>query len=203
MRKIAALYSGHAPQYRTFHEPKIAQYLEKIIYLPRFEEVELDGMDVLIVPSRLHAKLMQKVIPAIQRFADKGGIVVAFGPQPLNWLPKQNWEERETNFWWWLEPGADSGLRMVAPDYPLFRDGHLDEAGCTWHQHGVFHLSEGMQSLIDMKDGGSLFYIDKVNTNGTWIVTTLDPEYHFGSYFMPATEKFLEGFMPWLAAGEI
>lgn len=54
-----------------------------------------------------------------------------------------------------------------------------------------------------MKDGGSLMYVDKVSTNGTWIVTTLDPDFHFGSYFMPATEHFLMGFIPWLASGEI
>lgn len=203
MRKIAVLYSGHAPHYRTFHEPKIAQYIEKVIYLPHFEEQNLEGMDVLIVPSQLHNKLLLAAVPAIKRFADAGGVVVAFGPQPWEWIPNQKWESRPTNFWWWLEQGADSGLRMVAPDYPLFRDGHLTEAACTWHQHGVFHLQEGMQSLIDMKDGGSLMYVDKVGSKGTWIVTTLDPDFHFGSYFMPATEKFLEGFLPWLAFGEI
>ena len=37
MRKIAVIYSGHAPHYRTFHEPKYAQYIEKLIYLPEFE----------------------------------------------------------------------------------------------------------------------------------------------------------------------
>jgi hypothetical protein len=31
-------------------------------------------------------------------------------------------------------------------------------------------------------------------------VSTLDPLSHFGSHFMPATERFLDGFLPWLAA---
>ncbi|QCR33599.1 hypothetical protein [Lysinibacillus sp. SGAir0095] len=203
MRKIATLYGGHAPHFRTFHEPKINQYLEKIIYLPHFRETDLVDMDILIVPSQLHLELLLDAAPAIHRFAELGGIVVAFGPQPIDWIPNQNWELRPTNFWWWLEDGADSGLRLVAPEYPLFRDSFLDIAKCTWHQHGVFHLSEGMESLIDMKDGGSLLYVDKVSTNGTWIVTTLDPDFHFGSYFMPATEQFLMGFIPWLASGEI
>ncbi|MER1998425.1 MAG: hypothetical protein ABS882_01520 [Lysinibacillus sp.] len=203
MRKIAVIHGGHAPHYRTFNEPKFNQYIEKLIYQRDFQESDLEGIDVLIVPSQLHLETLLSIEPAINRFADKGGIVVAFGPQPKQWLPKQNWELRETNFWWWLEEGADSGLRMVAPNYPLFRDGHLNESACTWHQHGVFHLEEGMESLIDMKDGGSLMYVDKVNTAGTWIVTTLDPDFHYGSYFMPATEKFLDGFFPWLANGEI
>ncbi|MDM5334989.1 hypothetical protein QUF56_17475 [Ureibacillus composti] len=203
MRKIAALYGGHAPHYRTFHEPKINQYIEKVIYLPRFKETDLDEIDVLMVPSQLHLKLFENIVPAIHEFVDRGGIVVAFGPQPIKWIPNQKWESRPTNFWWWLEPGADSGLRLVAPEYPLFRDGHLNLEACTWHQHGVFHLEEGMESIIDMKDGGSLLYVDKISSKGTWIVTTLDPDFHFGSYFMPATELFLEGFMPWLASGEI
>ena len=203
MRRIAAMYSGHAPHFRTFHEPKINQYLARIIYLPRFQESDLEDIDVLIVPSQLHHQLLLNAVPAILRFADRGGIVVAFGPQPWEWIPNQQWEMRPTNFWWWLEPGADSGLRLAAPEYPLFRDGHLTIQACTWHQHGVFHLKEGMQSLIDMKDGGSLLYVDKVSTKGTWIVTTLDPDFHFGSYFMPATEHFLVGFIPWLASGEI
>ena len=29
------------------------------------------------------------------------------------------------------------------------------------------------------------------------IVSTLDPFYHHGSNFMPATTKFLDGFLPW------
>lgn len=203
MRKIATLYSGHAPHYVTFYTPKFNQFLNKIIYLPDFNEQDLDGMDVLIVPSQLHNKYLLAAAPAIRRFADNGGIVVAFGPQPWSWIPSQKWESRPTNFWWWLEDNADSGLRMQDLNYPLFRDGFLNEDACTWHQHGVFHLQEGMQSLIDMKDGGSLLYVDKVSSNGTWIVTTLDPDFHFGSYFMPATEKFLDGFLPWLAFGEI
>jgi hypothetical protein len=46
--------------------------------------------------------------------------------------------------------------------------------------------------------GGAVFYIDRVSTAGTLIVTCLDPLWHFGSYFMPATERFLDGFFPWL-----
>lgn len=203
MRKISVLYGGQAPHYVTYHTPKFNQYLHKIIYLPEFSEQDLAGTDVLVAASQLHSGCLLDTAPAIIRFADRGGTVVAFGPQPRQWIPNQDWEERPTDFWWWLEENADSGLRMAAADYPLFRDGYLTLADCTWHQHGVFHLKEGMRPLIDMKDGGSLMYVDKVSTGGTWIVTTLDPDFHFGSYFMPATERFLEGFFPWLALGEI
>ena len=137
----------------------------------------------------------------IQGFADNGGIVVVFGPQPWEWIPNQKWEERETNFWWWLEKDADSGIRLTSPENDLFN--YITLADATWHQHGVYWPVEGAEKLISTVDGGAVLYIDKVSSKGTWIVTTLDPDYHFGSYFMPATERFLDGFLPWLANGKI
>ena len=106
-------------------------------------------------------------------------------------------EERETNFWWWLEKDAKSGLELTKPEHDLFNYITLNDA--TWHQHGVFWPPAGTDVLISTEDGGAVLYVDKVSTKGTWIVTTLDPDYHFGSYFMPATERFLDGFFPWLA----
>lgn len=201
MRKIAVIYSGNAAHYRTFHEAKYAQYIEALLYLPDFQEADLDRFDVLIVPSQLNNRLLLQAKEKIDAFAEKGGIVVAFGPQPWEWLPNQNWEERPTNFWWWLEENAQSGLFLANPSYPLFQYISLEDA--TWHQHGVFWPPEQVDKLITTEDGGAVLYVDKVSTNGTWIITTLDPDYHFGSYFMPATERFLDGFFPWIAVGEV
>lgn len=201
MRKIAVIYSGNASHHRTFTEPRYKQYIDSLIYLPDFLNTSLEGVEVLFVPSQLNEKLLMKAKEKIIDFAQAGGIVVAFGPQPWEWLPNQKWEERETNFWWWLEKDAESGLVLAEPTYDLFNYITLEDA--TWHQHGVFWPVEGAQKLITTEDGGAVMYVDKVSTNGTWIITTLDPDYHFGSYFMPATERFLDGFIPWLAKGEM
>lgn len=201
MRKIAAIYSGHASHYRTFHEPKYNQYIDRLIYLREFQQVSLDEYDVLIVPSQLHGGLLLEAKDNIYAFAERGGIIVAFGPQPWEWLPNQHWEERETNFWWWLDPRAHSGLVLNKPDHPLFK--YITLSDCTWHQHGVFWPPQGAEILISTEDGGAVLYIDKVSTKGTWLITTLDPDYHYGSYFMPATERFFDGLFPWLSKGEI
>lgn len=201
MRTIAVIYSGNGPHHRTFNEPKYRQYIQELIYLPEFQNTSLEGYDVLIVPSQLNERLLLESKGKIYDFAQGGGIVVAFGPQPWEWIPNQKWEDRETNFWWWLEKGATSGLVLTAPDYDLFNYITLSDA--TWHQHGVFWPIEGTNNLISTEDGGAVLYVDKVSTQGTWIITTLDPEYHFGSYFMPAAERFLDGFLPWLANGEV
>lgn len=202
MRKIGVIYSGNESHYRTFHEPKFNQYIERIIYHPHFLETEIDDLDVLIVPSQLNNRLLLNSVEKIHLFAERGGIVVAFGPQPWNWLPEQQWEERPTNFWWWLDNGASSGLVLQKPTHPMFAD-YLTLADCTWHQHGVFWPPKNAEILITTEDGGAVLYIDSVSTNGTWIITTLDPDFHFGSYFMPATERFFEGFFPYLAYGKL
>ena len=201
MRKIAVIYSGNSSHHRTFNEPKYRQFLTELIYFPTFLETPIDQFDVLLVPSQLNETLLLQAKEKIHAFAEKGGTVVAFGPQPWEWLPNQKWEERETNFWWWLEKGAKSGLVLSAPENDLFK--YITLADATWHQHGVFWPIAGTETLIATEDGGSVMYLDKVSTAGTWIITTLDPDYHFGSYFMPATERFLDGFLPWLANGEI
>lgn len=199
MRKIAVIYSGHASHYRTFHEPKFAQYIEKLIYLPDLENTDLDPFDVLIVPSQLNSNLLLKSAKKIHKFADNGKTVVALGPQPWEWIPNQKWEHRPTNFWWWLEENADSGLRVKNENHPFFDYFTLEDS--SWHQHGVFWPPSNATTLISTIDNGSVLYIDEVSTNGTWIITTLDPDYHFGSYFMPSAERFLEALFPWLSVG--
>ncbi|MCR8631673.1 hypothetical protein [Paenibacillus radicis (ex Xue et al. 2023)] len=199
MRKIAALYGGTSHDYRSLNEPKYKQYLHEIIYLPEFENTSLDGIDVLLVPSQLHLGLLMAAKNKIWEFAENGGTVIALGSQPKTWIPGQNWEFRPTNFWWWLDKEAGSGLILSKPEHDLFQYITLEDA--TWHYHGVFWPPEGSEVLISTEDTGAILYIDKVSTAGTWIVTTLDPEYHYGSYFMPATERFLDGFLPWVAKG--
>lgn len=201
MRKIGVIYSGNEVHYNTFYEPKFQQYIHKLIYLPEFHNASLDELDVLIVPSQLHLPLLLKAAPKIHDFANQGKIVVAFGPQPQEWLPNQNWEERPTNFWWWLEKNAKSGLGTNLHEHDFFN--YIPIGNAIWHQHGVFWPPDGCEKVITAEDGGAFLYIDRVSTKGTWIITTLDPDYHFGSYFMPATERFLEGFFPYLAIGKI
>lgn len=202
MRKIAVLYSGSSHHHRTYKTSEFAQHIHTRIPARQFATTDLSEFDVLLIPSQTHTGILAQNIDKIYDFANSGKIVVTFGPPHAEWLPKHNWEFRPTNFWWWLEPGADSGLRLPGADHDLFTN-YLTLDDATWHQHGVFWPSEGCETLVSTEDGGAVLYIDRVNTNGIWVNTTLDPDFHYGSYFMPATERFLRGFLPWLQRGEI
>ncbi|TNJ63215.1 hypothetical protein FE784_26480 [Paenibacillus hemerocallicola] len=201
MRKVAAIYGGNSHQHRTFTEPKYRRWLHGLIYLPELPHSSLDAYDVLLIPSQLHHRLLAESRGSISAFADRGGIVAAFGAQPHDLLPAHNWEFRPTNFWWWLDKEAKSGLVLNRPGHDLFR--YITLADATWHYHGVFSPPEGAEVLIGLEEGGAILYVDRVTTPGTLIMTTLDPEFHYGSYFMPATERFLDGFLPWLAEGKL
>lgn len=134
---------------------------------------------------------------AIADFLQRGNTVVAMGNTAAHtWLPQVQWHDRPVNFWWWTEPGADSGLRVADAQHSLWQ--HLSLADATWHQHGFFVPPPGARSVIDKLGQGSILYEDCVSTPGRMLVTSLDPCYHHGSYFMPATTRFLRGFLPWL-----
>lgn len=199
-QRIAAVDGGTYYHQATLHDPALRHYFDRLIYAQDLPTVALDDVDILYVSARQDPELMVTAARTIRCFLDSGKTVVALGEsQSERWLPGVQWFPREVNFWWWLTPGADSRLRNVQPEHPVWQ--HISLPDATWHQHGFFTLPEGCRSLIDHADGGSIFYEDNVTTPGRMILTTLDPCYHHGSYFMPATTRFLQGFLPWLHAG--
>ncbi len=212
MRRVLAVYGGSAAHHRALHEPKYAKWLVGTVYLPDLPEVDLPEYDVLLVPERLHAGKLHAARPRMLEALEHGRTVVVFGEQsvygehPRGWLPGIDWAHTPTNYWWWLDRTATSGLHAHLPQHDLWRYLGLEDA--TWHHHGVLQPPEGAQVLVthdepDVTGGGAVLYVDEVSTPGTLVVTTLDPMSHFGSYFMPATERFLDGFLPWLAEGEL
>jgi hypothetical protein len=202
-RGLAAVYGGSAWHHRALTEPKYARHLTGgLLYLPDLADTDLTGHPGLLIPERLHRGLLTRAAPRILELLDAGGTVAAFaGGEPVpEFLPGVRWQHRPTNFWWWLEPGADLGLRTPIPEHPLFE--RLAMRDCTWHYHGVLDPPDGAEVLVTLPGGEALLYVDRVSTPGTLVVSTLDPLSHYGGYFMPATERFLDGFLPWLA-GEV
>lgn len=196
MTSLAALYGGTAPQRRTFVESKYARFFDEVVHLFDLAETDIDSFDGLVIPSRLHIDRRNTHAEQLREFLECGGNVITFGQQPDPWLPEVEWTHRPTNFWWWLEPEGDSGLRFPRTDHAFFDRVLPDD--CVWHFHGSFDPPEGAEVLISDDEGGAVLYIDGETWPGQTLVTTLDPTYHFGSHFMPATDRFLSGLLPWL-----
>lgn len=200
-RRIGVIYSGTSHHIRSYKTGEFAKHISKIIPVRNLATASFDDIDVLIVPSQTNMNAFLPYKQRVEEFADQGGIVVSFGHQNEQWLDEK-WELRPTNFWWWLEQDANSGLVLTGGEHDLFKN-YITLADATWHQHGVYWPGEGTETLVATEDGGSVLYIDRTKSKGTWIITTLDPDFHYGHYFMPATERFLRGFLPWLEQGEI
>ncbi|UOM35068.1 hypothetical protein [Acuticoccus sp. I52.16.1] len=200
MNRIAALDAGTYYHHRTLYEDRYRTAFDEIIYAPRLDEADLSALDVLIVSCRTDPAVLVPQRRTIADFLAAGGTVVAMGSTgPHQWLPGVVWHDTETNFWWWKE-GGSLGLAIAAPDHPLFRAISLDDA--TWHYHGYFEPPAGAVPLISAEGRGPILYEDRVTTAGAMIVTSLDPMYHHGSHFMPATTRFLDGFLPFLRTYE-
>jgi hypothetical protein len=201
MKSIAFIDGGTYYHHATYHDPELARYFAASIYAPELNDTDLAPFDCLYVASRQEAEFLVRAKRSFDAFLAAGKTVVVMSDTCAeDWVPGVRWQPAPVNFWWWLTPGADSGLRLAAPDHSLVQAVGLD--AFTWHQHGYLLPPAGAVSLVDLASGGSVFYEDRVSTPGRLLVSTLDPCYHHGSYFMPATTRFLRGFLPWLAADD-
>ncbi len=195
--RIAAIDGGMSYHQVALNDARWAHLIDTRLYLPEMASVALSAFDVVIATCRSNPELLAPLRRQFLRFLDNGGTVVAFaGTGPERWLPGVEARAVPTNYWWWLEGDADSGLRAANEDHSIYSALTLKDF--TWHHHARFKPPPGALSLVDHVTGGSIFYEDQISTRGRMLVTSLDPFFHHGSYFMPATTCFLEAFLPWL-----
>ncbi|MWL90421.1 hypothetical protein [Cupriavidus sp. SW-Y-13] len=198
--RIAFVDGGTYYHHATFNDPAFSGIFDVNIHAPDLVRADLSEVDCLYVASRQNPLDLIAARQMIADFLAAGKLVVALGEtRPELWLDNVEWRPGETNFWWWLEPDADSGLRVGDETHGLYA--RLVLADATWHRHGDLVTPSGAISVVNTVDGRSILYDDAVSGPGRRIVSTLDPCYHHGSYFMPAATRFLHGFLPWLKAG--
>jgi hypothetical protein len=198
--RLVALDGGTYYHREALYGDRYRRFFDDIWYAPELTHRSLDAVHCLLVTDRINPRLMIAAKDLVAAFLRCGGFVVAMGEtHPERWLPGIEWAYRPTNFWWWRTPGATQGLVAPAPLHSLMRVMTLDDA--NWHYHGVFTAPAGAEIAIALDhDRGTLLYDDRVTTPGRMLVTSLDPFFHHGSNFMPATTRFLDRFLPWLRA---
>lgn len=200
---LAVLDGGTFYHHETIYGERYRHLFDRVIYALEFQPSQLAGIDVLIVPDRLNPDLLRRHGRDLLDFLAGGKTLVVLGETEVDrWLPGARWSPRPTNFWWWLEKGAQPPQILARPEHELFR--FLPFKDTIWHFHGVLFPPQGAEALIVVPpdpegrdEGGALLYEDRVTTRGRLIVSTLDPFYHHGSHFMPAATRFLDGFLAW------
>lgn len=197
--RLAALHPGAAYHCDALETPRYAGFFNRLIRPEALDAAALDGVGTLIVPCRTHPERLKRHWPLLRDFLAGGGTLVAMGETFQDqWIPGVRFHALETNYWWWLTPGADLGMRLARPEHPLLAG--FETRHVTWHQHGWYDLPDGAEALVVDADGNPHLYVDRASFGGTLVVTSLDPFYHHGSGFMPSTTLFLDAFLPNLRA---
>lgn len=194
---ILVVHPGAYYHIESFESARYASYFDARVRPEDLPETDLSLYNVVLIPCRTAADRMQPHIAQLQAYLDGGGTIVATGESESQlFLPSITFTPQPTNFWWWLTPGADLGVRIAAPDHALFA--HLGQRDIIWHLHGWFDPPAGAEVLAVNGEGKPILYVDDVSTAGRMVITSLDPFFHHGSHFMPATTRFLDGFLPWM-----
>ncbi|MDC7789658.1 hypothetical protein PQJ75_25330 [Rhodoplanes sp. TEM] len=203
---VAVLDGGTFYHHETIFGDRFRDRFDRVIYAPALTASDLTDVTLLIVPDRLNPDLLRRHRPLLTDVLARGRTLVVLGEcEAETWAPGVRSAPRPTNFWWWLDPAETPPHRFVAPEHEMFR--HVAPESTVWHIHGVLFPPDGAVPLVTVPEdrdgrdpGGALLYDDRVTTPGRLIVSTLDPFYHHGSRFMPATTRFLDGFLTWTRA---
>ena len=196
---MLAIHPGAYYHIECLEAPRYASRFTRLVRPEDLGSTDLEAFRVLLVPCRTPANRMIAHRERLLGYLDQGGTIVATGESHSHlWLPSFAFHPHPTNYWWWLEEGADLGVTVTASEHELFR--YLEPEALTWHLHGWFDPPPGADVLATNATGGAILFDDRSTTNGRMILTTLDSFYHHRSHFMPATTRFLDGFLAWVAS---
>lgn len=191
--RLVAVSAGTCYHIHCLEGPRYRDLFDAVI-APEHIDAILTPDDILFVTCRTPPQRMIARRDRLAAHLAEGGTIVAMGESRSDlWLPEVSFTATQTNWWWWLTPGADLGVRRG--DTHALLDG-MSDADLTWHLHGYFHPPPRARVFVHDSAGRAIAYDDSVSTPGRMIVTSLDPCYHHGSHFMPATTRFLDRFLP-------
>lgn len=197
MTTIAATDGGNYYHHETWHKQPFNQYIDQLIYLPELAETDLTPFDAVIVSCRSNPKFVTPLASKWLDYLNQGGTLVVFADSAVeSWLPNIRFHQHEVNYWWWLEKNAKHDIQPKNQHHSLYQ--YLDHKAMTWHYHGTYTPPQDAEVLLQHPDGSAVLFDDRASYPGRLIVTSLDPEFHHGSHFMPSATAFLHGFLPWL-----
>lgn len=197
--KLAVIDGGLYYHYFSINDGVAKDFINSVHYLRDLKFDDIADSDSLLVLSSQNTDLLEEKKDIFLEYANiPNKHLTIFGRnRTQNWIPNLKFTDTPTNFWWWLEENPNSGLSAHNMEHQIFKYLSLQDA--TWHYHGMFDVPEGATNFVSCREGGSLLYEDKNAFPATLLISSLDPDYHHGSFFMPATTKFWHKILNYLA----
>jgi hypothetical protein len=113
---ILAINPGTYYHIESLEGPRYARYFDRLARPEELDDLDLSQFRVVLIPCRTPADRIQPHADKLRAYLDQGGTIVATGESDSElWLPNVKFTSQPTNFWWWLTPGADLGVRVVKP----------------------------------------------------------------------------------------
>lgn len=198
MKKIAALDSGTAFHIVSLHGKPFNKFFSKVIYLPELRFEDLEDMDILLVTCSSSVEQILKHKEIFYEFLKCKKTLVVMGRNGVDlWLKDVKSAKLPFNYWWWLNKNAKTELIPSDISHPFFK--FIDFKDMIWHFHGGFELPKNAVSIVEHGSlKKSVFFELKEYYGGDLVVTSLDPFYHHGSFFMPNATKFGKAILTYL-----
>jgi hypothetical protein len=198
MNKIAILDNGTAYNLVALHKEPFNQYFEKVIYFPKLVLEDLVDIDILVVTCLSNIELLVKNKAIFEEFLSWGKKLVVMGRnEPYKWLDGIIGEALPFNYWWWLDENENIDFFQETNEHELFS--YVDYKDMIWHYHDGYKVPDGAVSLVSHKTKDASIYFEYDSfMGGSLIVTSLDPFFHHGSFFMPNSSVFGEKFLKYL-----
>lgn len=189
MNKIAALDSGTAYHISSFYTKPFKDFLYKTIYLPNLDIDDLKDVDILIVSCSSSVEQILKHKNIFYEFLAKKKFLVVMGRNEAQlWLNDVVFADLPFNFWWWLDKNNKIDLKPACLDYGLFK--YIDFKDMVWHYHGGYEKIKGCISVIEHISLDKSIFLEMPDYyGGRLILTSLDPFFHHGNFFMPNATK--------------
>ncbi len=202
MNKIAYLTWGETAQIISYYD--FAKYIDALVYVSNVPSVDLSQYSVLIIPDQHDASYFTAAIKRqINDFIAQGGFLVAFSldgkEQWIEALDVTFVQHPNKDWHWWMRANPYIEIKCVNPETSLNNAIPLKNMG--WHWMGVYQTNDASAvSYVNTDDDSGSLLLDfpGLPNGGRVLISTLDPHYHNGARFIPATTAFLKGFYPWL-----
>lgn len=200
-KKIGYVCSGFDAQLISYDD--YADYIDDMLYLRELDRYRLDDYGAIVIPDFSDEGLLRRHADRINAYLAGGGFLIVFEPARIDrWLTavKVTWFDRRTVDWkWWMKPGGRLEVYQPEPRHGMAEA--IPLADMSWHFMGAYEFVEGATPILNIDDDeGCLMFDIRLPSGGRLIASTLDPHWHNGHRFMPATTRFLDGFYPWLSA---